>query len=239
MSQAMIEITTIPFEDGRERGGWSWFSNAIFDVEVSAYAKLAYLALARFADGAGSCFPSVGTLARVMGCGRTRVKESLGELEQAGLVDVEPRTHNSNLYILRCPSKHDPPVATRPPGRHATDHRSPRDLPQSPRDHQLDLPNKTHGRREKPELPQPPSASEGTLSFTNFFEAYPRKRKREEAYAEWRKLSPNASLRRAIMSTLEVDKRTVDWQRYAFIPYPATWLRRRRWEDPTGVLGDE
>ena len=60
MSQAMIEITTIPFEDGRKRGGWSW--NAIFDVEVSAYAKLAYLA--RFADGAGSCFPSVGTLAR-------------------------------------------------------------------------------------------------------------------------------------------------------------------------------
>ena len=69
--------------------------------------------------------------------------------------------------------------------------------------------------------------------FASFYAAYPRKRGSASARKEWNKLAPDGRLRVTIMVALEVHKRTEEWRRDGgqFIPYPASWLKGRRWED--------
>ena len=49
----------------------------------------------------------------------------------------------------------------------------------------------------------------------------------------WEKLKPDESLLSSIMNALEFQTNSVDWQKDGgkFVPYPATWLNKRRWED--------
>jgi hypothetical protein len=76
--------------------------------------------------------------------------------------------------------------------------------------------------------------SYGSLSvadgFERFYLAYPRKKGRAEAQRAWRKVKPEAV--DAIIARLEVFK-LGEWKGKdpQYIPYPATWLNGRRWED--------
>lgn len=78
--------------------------------------------------------------------------------------------------------------------------------------------------------------------FSGFWAAYPRKRGKESARRAWRKLAPDLALCRVMAEALERQRRSEDWRREGgqFIPYPATWLSGRRWEDePDGAAGPE
>lgn len=74
--------------------------------------------------------------------------------------------------------------------------------------------------------------------FDIFWEAYPRKEAKAVAQKSWNKLMPlddaeaNALIEK-IITALEAHKRTDQWTKDdgKFIPYPATWLNQRRWED--------
>lgn len=85
----------------------------------------------------------------------------------------------------------------------------------------------TGGRKGKK-----PSAAEDPC-FAEFYAAYPRKAARVDAVKAWGKLKVDEPLFAAIMAGLEVAKRSPDWVKDggAFIPYPASWLNGRRWED--------
>lgn len=74
-------------------------------------------------------------------------------------------------------------------------------------------------------------------SFNDFWKAYPKKVSKATALKAWNKLKPNDDLVREILSALERQKTSVQWQKDngQFIPYPATWLNGRRWEDECGV----
>ena len=69
--------------------------------------------------------------------------------------------------------------------------------------------------------------------FELFYEAYPRKQGRQAAIKAWGKLNPDAGTTAEIMRAIEVQKQSEQWQQENghFIPYPATWLNGRRWED--------
>lgn len=71
--------------------------------------------------------------------------------------------------------------------------------------------------------------------FDRFWKAYPRKEDKQGAIAEWDKLKPDMELIREILTALECQKATEDWQRRIGIPYAVRWLRRRRWEDEVYV----
>ena len=71
--------------------------------------------------------------------------------------------------------------------------------------------------------------------FARFWKAYPRKEDKQGAIAEWDKLKPDVELIREILTALERQKATEDWQRRIGIPYAVRWLRRRRWEDEVYV----
>lgn len=69
--------------------------------------------------------------------------------------------------------------------------------------------------------------------FKAFWKAYPRKSGKGSAEKSWLKIAPNQQLFDEIMAALEAAKRCEQWQKDngQFIPYPATWLNQKRWED--------
>lgn len=80
----------------------------------------------------------------------------------------------------------------------------------------------------------PPTPSKGTEDgFEMFWQVYPKKVSKAQALKAWSKLKPNAKLQQVILSALERQKQSAQWQKDngQFIPYPATWLNGRRWED--------
>lgn len=71
------------------------------------------------------------------------------------------------------------------------------------------------------------------VSFERFWSAYPKKTAKQQAFKAWEKLKPDEELLNKILKSLEQQKRTVQWSKDGgqYIPYPATWLNGRRWED--------
>ena len=69
--------------------------------------------------------------------------------------------------------------------------------------------------------------------FDRFWGAYPRKVSKADARKAFAKLNPDAALVEDMLRALDWQKRLPDWtkDRGQFIPYPATWLNARRWED--------
>jgi hypothetical protein len=92
-----------------------------------------------------------------------------------------------------------------------------------------------------PQKPKRPSVKVivGTSKhFEAFWESYPRKKSKPDALKAWQtegcdKIAP------VIMAALEKAKRSFDWKKTdtatgqpcAFIPYPASWIRRQGWLD--------
>jgi hypothetical protein len=69
--------------------------------------------------------------------------------------------------------------------------------------------------------------------FEEFWTAYPKKKAKEEARKAWSKLKPDEDLGKAILQAVESAKRSPDWtkDKGKYIPYPATYLNGKRWED--------
>lgn len=74
-------------------------------------------------------------------------------------------------------------------------------------------------------------------SFDAFWAAYPKRVAKPEAFKAWLKLKPDAALQQIIAIALARQRESEEWRREQgqFIPYPATYLRARRWEDEPTV----
>lgn len=74
--------------------------------------------------------------------------------------------------------------------------------------------------------------------FGVFWIAYPRKEARKDALQAWQKIRPDLPLLEKMLVAIEAQRKSDQWQR-GFVPYPATWLNGRRWEDerPQGSPG--
>jgi hypothetical protein len=88
-------------------------------------------------------------------------------------------------------------------------------------------------RREEGEKDSRASHSLLNGAFTEFWDAYPKKRSKGDAEKAWLKLKPDASLQSRILVSLTAASVSKDWQREGgkFIPHPATWLNAKGWED--------
>jgi uncharacterized protein YdaU (DUF1376 family) len=69
--------------------------------------------------------------------------------------------------------------------------------------------------------------------FSAFWEPYPRKQAKADAIKAWSKLNPDDALQARIVAAVAAQKNNGQWSKEngKFIPYPATWLTGRRWED--------
>ena len=72
---------------------------------------------------------------------------------------------------------------------------------------------------------------DNSSSFAKFWSAYPKKKSKGDAEKAWSKV--DASLLTDILEAIENQKRSPQWQEKGgqYIPYPATWLRAKGWED--------
>lgn len=80
----------------------------------------------------------------------------------------------------------------------------------------------------------PISPKGGNMSaFESFWSAYPKRVGKGNAERAWEKLSPNAELTERILFAIERGKQSDQWKESGgrYIPYPATWLNQKRWED--------
>lgn len=68
-------------------------------------------------------------------------------------------------------------------------------------------------------------------SFVRFWAAYPNRTHRLDAEKAWRTLDPPPDLVDQIVAAIEVWKQHRQWADRQFVPHPATWLRRRLWDD--------
>lgn len=81
----------------------------------------------------------------------------------------------------------------------------------------------------KPPKPKPPTDP----SFDRFWRAYPNRKAKGSAEKSWKALKPDAELVELILEAIEDQKLSEKWREEGgrFIPYPATWLNQKRWED--------
>lgn len=79
--------------------------------------------------------------------------------------------------------------------------------------------------------PIPPKGD--AAQFDLFWDRYPKKKAKAKARQAWEKLKADETLFHAILAALDAQRKSASWQREAgrYIPYPATWLNQRRWED--------
>ena len=86
-----------------------------------------------------------------------------------------------------------------------------------------------------------PETDSFSKSFDDFWKAYPKKVSKSNALKAWKKLKPNDDLVREILSALEKQKQSSQWQKDngQFIPYPTTWLNGKRWEDDLNTGEEE
>lgn len=84
-------------------------------------------------------------------------------------------------------------------------------------------------KRSKPSC-SPSASGPSDDGFATFWEKYPRKISKAAAEKAWKKAKPDLQ---TVLNTIERAKASTDWQKDKgqFIPYPATWLNDRRWED--------
>ena len=73
--------------------------------------------------------------------------------------------------------------------------------------------------------------SNGT--FEKFWTAYPRKKSKGSAETAWKKLKMTPAFLETLLSAITQAKKSADWQKDGgkFIPYPASWLNAKGWED--------
>jgi len=71
---------------------------------------------------------------------------------------------------------------------------------------------------------------EENKDFELFYKAYPKKKQPGDAEKAWKSIKPDLN---AVLAALEWQTKTHDWTKDngQFIPYPASYLRARAWED--------
>ena len=69
--------------------------------------------------------------------------------------------------------------------------------------------------------------------FESFWAIYPKKKSKQAALTAWKKLKPDEVFKQKIIAAVQKQKQWPEWQKDngQYIPYPATWLNQRRWED--------
>ncbi len=74
--------------------------------------------------------------------------------------------------------------------------------------------------------------------FDLFWKTYPRKVKKAEAQTAWMKHKADRPPIDEIVTTIEAWSKADDWTKDngQFIPYPASWINSRRWEDELPLI---
>lgn len=221
------------------------------DRDLTIAAKYLYYILSSMAYEDGYCWPSNEYLASQLCLSKRRAVELLGQLKERGYIKVIMRpcadTLNGERRYIYCgmfPDRVEDGAPTavpyqgcdEPQGEDAEDCTGGCEI-----SHEGDAENVTHNisrQKKKNNNPLPPKGGRRRAEpdwglFEAFWAAYPRKTHKDRARSAWRKLSPTPELCQAMAAALERDKHSRQWTKDngEYIPYPASWLNAKPWED--------
>lgn len=87
----------------------------------------------------------------------------------------------------------------------------------------------------------PPKGGVYSSDFLTFWSAYPKRKSKGEAWKAWQKIRPDSGLLEAMLEAIRIQTQGAGWMKDGgqYIPYPATWLNQRRWEDEDNAEGND
>jgi hypothetical protein len=87
---------------------------------------------------------------------------------------------------------------------------------------------------------KPPLPPKGEL-FGLFWKSYPKRVGKGAAEKAFKKINPSKEALHQMLEAIEKAKKSDQWKKDGgqFIPYPATWLNQKRWEDEVEIEVDD
>ena len=218
-----------------------------FQVPLKPCPKSVLVALANRADQDGYCWPGLEDLEFRTGWNRRSIQRAVKELEASGLLMVTPRftsigVQTSNLYRLSMATVScGEGVSPSPPGRLCV---TPRVTVCHPQGDCVSPKSSSEQSVEQSVEHTPLSPQRGevacvvstyTKDFEAFWELYPNKIGKKDAWRAWQKARDRPRIE-DLLTVLDQAKRSDRWRR-GFIPNPATWLNQGRWADELPASG--
>lgn len=226
------------------------------DRALRPNAKLLYGELSALAQAEGYCWASNAYLADRLGVAAKTIEGLMKQLKDQGHVQLEvERDINTNEVLQRKIWICGPPGSSIPPPLNfkGTSPQKQGDPPLKNEDRNNKYNNTVEDTsRESPLSPPAGGASSGKQRrhrepkaapdwkperFEGFWRMYPLKKSKQAAIRAWDLLRPDDRLLAVMGRALQRQLASPEWQRKLReeggqgIPYPATWINGRRWED--------
>jgi len=179
-------------------------------------AKIVLLALGRYSNGIGECFPSRDTLADDSCLSVRTIVSAIQWLETNGYIRVESRNGTSNLYIITA-MEDEMNEPTRAKSAHEVDSNITK----------LEFTKKVSlSSRAKSARPH------ANPFFEAFWNAYPRRIGKGAARISFARACDFANPNDIVQAAIVYSQHCLDQgTEIQFIPHPSTWLNQERWED--------
>lgn len=174
----------------------------------------------------------------------TSIDEMLQRLHEAGFITRYVVDGDTFIEVVNFAKHQNPHVKERPseipaPSMGQVQERHYPDRMPTPDKHYVDMPlahQEAAATSEQEPKPDPDPSREPSRQdrrFEEFWQHYPRKIGKKSARRAWDKAKVSRELHGRILTAIERDKRSEQWQRDGgqYIPYPATWLNQGRWDD--------
>jgi hypothetical protein len=187
-------------------------ANVRYDSSLPANAKLLYGELTALCNAEGYCWASNAYFADLYGVSKKSISNWITTLSKRGYISVEMRYKEGTAEIL------DRYVRIVPEGIEKNFHTP---MEEKVKDNNTGFNNTSN------------NTLEDIYAFDEFWTAYPKKKAKEAAKKAWLKLKPDESLGKEIIQAVLESAKTQDWlkENGKYIPYPATYLNGKRWED--------
>lgn len=203
----------------------------LYEDSVPASAKLLFGEIYRLSDADGWCDASNKDFMDLLGCSETTVRNLLKALADVGQIHIETEPNREGVGGVKrrifCARKLAPLPSGGVPAENCGNRKNLRGVP-------AENCGSTYLKSNKKNIPPVVPQGDGEANlFDRFWEAYPRKKGKEAARRAWDKLAPDLALCRVMSAALAEQKKSKDWTKDGgqYIPYPATWLNGKRWQD--------
>lgn len=167
----------------------------------------------------GTLSGTPGQLSRVLRCSEAAFMAALDDLQATGTADVTKCRTNVTLINRRM--------------REVFKVREDSRLRQRRRRGREDVTPNVTSYSSSSSSKDPPTPMGLESLFLIWWEAYPLKIAKQDAVKAWAKIHPDQGLLDKMLAAIDVQSKSQKWMKDegAFIPHPASWLNKRRWED--------
>lgn len=213
------------------RGVWIDLLCVMFESEKRGYLQMGGKAL------------SEEQIARMVGCSRDEISLAMSELRDAGVFSTSANGIIYSRRIVRdeelrnirsnCGSLGGNPSFEKgkPNPYYAKDKQNDKQADKqkiTPSSSSSSSSSDSKAESKNVRTPIPSQAS-----FDRFWDLYPKKKSKGDAEKAWKSINPPEELVEKIFESLKTAMTSRGWLDDAgkFIPYPASWLRKRCWED--------